>query len=118
MSDDSRSCERASDLTIVGAAMAQQISKALGAGRGVRPSDEAEHTAQHGTRACISYVVDADDNIVGRLSQFTIGSARISQFTLTSIGGPPATPPRRDGDAEHGHPEVDGETCGRLHARR
>jgi hypothetical protein len=47
MTDDFRSTERESDATIVSAAMrlAQQISKALGAGRGRRSSDDLERAA-------------------------------------------------------------------------
>ena len=47
MTDDFRASERASDLTIVDAAMrfAQQISKALRATRGRLPDDEAERAA-------------------------------------------------------------------------
>jgi hypothetical protein len=47
VTDDFRSFERESDLTIVGAAirLAQQISKALKDGRGYRPLDEAERAA-------------------------------------------------------------------------
>jgi hypothetical protein len=47
VTDDFRASERASDLTIVDAAMrfAQQISKALRATRGRLPDDEAERAA-------------------------------------------------------------------------